>query len=208
MQREKLTIPYPVIVEGKYDKIRLANILDAHIIQTDGFGLFRKDETRVLIRKLAERSPLIVLTDSDGGGKIIRSHIAGMVPQGRLIQLYIPQIRGTERRKSKPSAAGTLGVEGMENDLLYQLFLPYAADAPARPANPLSKVDLYEDGLTGGPDSTRLRDDLARRVGLPTGMSANAFLAALRLLLTYEEYCSLVGRSPDPAPTVRDATDR
>ncbi len=197
---EKLRIPYPVIVEGRYDKIRLSNILEAQIIPTDGFGLFKKEETRVLLRRLAASSPLIVLTDSDGGGKIIRSHIAGMVPRDRLIQLYIPEIKGKEKRKAKPSAAGTLGVEGMDDDLLYDLFLPFAVEhtegtLSRAEENPLSKVDFFEDGLTGGPDSTRKRDELAVRVGLPTGMSANALLAALRLILTYEEYLALVGRS-------------
>ena len=189
-----------MIVEGRYDKIRLSNILEAQIIPTDGFGLFRREEKRVLLRRLAEASPLIVLTDSDGGGKIIRSHLAGMIPRDRLIQLYIPEVKGKERRKAKPSAAGTLGVEGMDDDLLYDLFLPYAAantaDTLARTAeNPLSKVDLYEDGLTGGADSAARRDELATRLGLPTGMSANAFLAALRLLVSYEDYLTLVGRS-------------
>lgn len=189
-----------MIVEGRYDKIRLSNILEAQIIPTDGFGLFRREEKRILLRRLAEASPLIVLTDSDDGGKIIRSHLAGMIPRDRLIQLYIPEVKGKERRKAKPSAAGTLGVEGMDDDLLYDLFLPYAAantaDTLARTAeNPLSKVDLYEDGLTGGADSAARRDELATRLGLPTGMSANAFLAALRLLVSYEDYLTLVGRS-------------
>ncbi len=199
MTPEKLRIPYPIIVEGTYDKIRLANILDAQIITTDGFGLFRKEEKRLLIRRLAEASPLLVLTDSDGGGTVIRSHLAGMLPPDRLIQLYIPQIKGKEKRKSKPSAAGTLGVEGMEDEFLRSLFAPYAVGGDTSPLdrareNPLSKVDFYEDGLTGGPDSTRKRDELAARVGLPAGMSANALLEALKLLLSYEEYLALVGR--------------
>ena len=193
---EKLTIPYPVVVEGKYDKIRLSNILDAQIITTDGFGIFRKEEKRVLLRRLAAASPLIVLTDSDGGGTVIRSHLSGMVPRDRIIPLYIPQIKGKERRKDKPSAAGTLGVEGMEDSLLRDLFLPYAKSDPLARAkeNPLSKVDFFEDGLTGGPDSTKRRDELAAKVGLPSGMNANALLEALRLLLNYEEYLTLVGR--------------
>ncbi len=199
----KLLIPYPVVVEGKYDKLRLANIIDAQIIPTDGFGLFKKEETRILLRRLAAASPLIVLTDSDGGGKIIRSHIAGMIPRDRLIQLYIPEVAGKEKRKQKASAAGTLGVEGMDDDLLYKLFLPYAADytenTVCRAAeNPLSKVDFFEDGLTGAPDSARHRDELAQRVGLPSGMSANALLEALKLLVTYEEYLTLVGRANQP----------
>ena len=198
MINEKLSIPYPVVVEGKYDKIRLSNIIDAQIIVTDGFGVFRKEEKRLLLRRLAAASPLIVLTDSDSGGKIIRSHLSGMLPKDKIIPLYIPQIKGKEKRKDKPSAAGTLGVEGMEDSLLYDLFLPYASkdgDPLTRAAeNPLSKVDFYEDGLTGGANSTQKRDELAQKVGLPAGMSANALLEALKLLVTYEEYLTLVGR--------------
>ena len=196
MTREKLRIPYPVVVEGKYDKIRLSNIIEAQILVTDGFGVFKNEEKRVLLRRLAEASPLIVLTDSDGGGRIIRSHLSGMIPRDRIIPLYIPEIKGKERRKATPSAAGTLGVEGMEDDLLYGLFLPYAVSDPLSRAkeNPLSKVDLFEDGLTGGKDSAARRDALAARVGLPSGMSANALLEALKLLLTYDEYLALVGR--------------
>ena len=197
-QKEKLSIPYPVVVEGKYDKIRLSNVIDAQIIITDGFGIFKKEEKKLLLRRLAASSPLIVLTDSDGGGKIIRSHLSGMVPRDRIIPLYIPKIRGKERRKDKPSAEGTLGVEGMEDSLLYELFRPYAqsdSDPLVRAQeNPLSKVDFFEDGLTGGPDSTKRRDELAAKVGLPSGMNANALLEALRLLLSYEAYLELVGR--------------
>lgn len=198
---DKLPIPYPVVVEGKYDKIRLSNVIDAHIIVTDGFGIFKKEEKRLLLRRLASVSPLIVLTDSDGGGKIIRSHLSGMLPKDKIIPLYIPQIKGKERRKDKPSAAGTLGVEGMDDSLLFELFLPYASregDPMTRAAeNPLSKVDFYEDGLTGGANSTGKRDELAVKVGLPAGMSANALLEALKLLVSYEEYLALVGRKSE-----------
>ena len=196
MTKEKLRIPYPVVVEGKYDKIRLSNIIEAQILVTDGFGVFRSEEKRALLRRLAEASPLIVLTDSDGGGRIIRSHLSGMIPRDRIIPLYIPEIKGKERRKATPSAAGTLGVEGMEDDLLYDLFLPYAVSDPLARSreNPLSKVDFFEDGLTGGKDSAARRDELAARVGLPSGMSANALLEALKLLITYDEYLALVGR--------------
>ena len=200
-QKEKLIIPYPVVVEGKYDKIRLSNIVDAQIIVTDGFGIFKKEEKRLLLRRLATASPLIVLTDSDGGGKVIRSHLSGILPKECIIPLYIPQIKGKEKRKEKASAAGTLGVEGMEDSLLYDLFLPYAStegDPLTRAAeNPLSKVDFFEDGLTGGANSTQKRDELAVKIGLPTGMSANALLEALKLLLTYGEYLALVGRKTE-----------
>jgi len=195
--KNKLSVPYPVVVEGKYDKIRLSNIIDAHIVTTDGFGVFKGEEKRMLLRRLAERSPLIVLTDSDGGGKIIRSHLSGMIPKDKLIQLYIPQIKGKEKRKAAPSAAGTLGVEGMKDALLYDLFLPYAqgTDTLTRAQeNPLSTADLMRDGLTGGAGSQARRDELCVKIGLPAGMNANALLAALKLLYTYEEYLALVGR--------------
>ena len=196
--KERLKIPYPIIVEGRYDKLRLESVIDAHIIPTDGFGIFKKEEQVSMLRALAKKTPLIVLTDSDGAGKLIRSHLTSVLPADRLIQLYVPRIEGKEKRKSEASAEGVLGVEGMGRELLYNLFLPYAdADAvESRMAeNPLSKTDLYEDGLTGGEGSREKRDALCIRLGLPKGMTPNALLAALRVLCTYEEYCTLVGRN-------------
>lgn len=196
MNCEKLKIPYPVIVEGKYDRQKLMSVIDAMIITTEGFGIFRDRERAALVRALAKRSPIIVLTDPDGAGKVIRSHLSGLIPPERLIRLYIPRISGKEKRKSVPSAEGVLGVEGMECELLRELFLPYCnGDALARAAeNPLSKTDLFIDGLAGGPDSSAKRDALAERVGLPRGMSANALLAALKLIISYDEYLMLVKR--------------
>ena len=196
---DKLVIPYPIIVEGKYDKIKLDSILDAQIISTDGFGIFKNQDLAKLIRKLAEKSMIIVLTDSDGGGKVIRSHITGMIPKHRLIQLYVPQIKGKERRKQTPGAAGLLGVEGMDAQLLRNLFAPYATDdaSAGRRENPLSKTDFYRDGLSGGENSRARRDAIALSCGLPAGMSANALLDALRMLLTYEEYLALVAKNEE-----------
>ena len=195
--QEKLIVPYPVIVEGKYDKIKLSSIIEAQIIPTAGFGVFKNRELSQLLRKLSQKSMIIVLTDSDGGGKVIRSHISSLIPKDRLIQLYTPQIKGKERRKDAPGAQGLLGVEGMDADLLRALFAPYAqGDAAAhRAENPLSKTDFYIDGLSGGPDATARRDALAEQLHLPKGMTANALLAAVRLLCTYEEYLKLVGRN-------------
>ncbi len=193
---EKLKIPYPIIVEGKYDRLRLLAVCDAHIITTDGFGIFKKNEKLALIRSLGERSPVIVLTDSDGAGKLIRSHLTSALPKEKLIQLYIPKIEGKEKRKSQPSAEGTLGVEGMENSLLYDLLLPFEnGEITERLAeNPLSKTDFYIDGLSGHADSSQKRDAIAAKLSLPSGMTANALLAAMKILLSYEEYLSLVGR--------------
>ncbi len=197
MTREKLQIPFPVIVEGRYDRLRLECVMEGQILTTDGFGVFRRQEKTQLFRALAERTPLILLTDSDGAGKLIRAHLTSVLPADRLIQLYIPRVAGTERRKQQPSAEGTLGVEGMEQALLYALLAPYANPAAVERArkNPLSKTDLYLDGLTGCPDSAARRDALAQRLKLPPGMTPNAFLAALRVLLTYEEYLAAVGRN-------------
>jgi ribonuclease M5 len=173
--------------------------MNGQIITTDGFGLFNHKETLTLIRALANKSPIIVLTDSDGAGKLIRSHITSAVPTDRLIQLYIPKIKGKEKRKTAPSAEGTLGVEGMETKLLYDLLKPYEnSDTVARAMeNPLSKTDFYIDGLTGKDNSAARRDALATTLGLPSGMTPNALLAALRLLLSYEEYLALVGRASE-----------
>ena len=192
-----LNIPYTIIVEGKYDRLKLLSVCRAHIITTDGFGVFKNKERLALIRRLAEARPIIMLTDSDGAGKLIRSHITSAIPQDRLIQLYIPKIKGVEKRKSAPSAEGTLGVEGMERELLYDLLLPYEDENAIVKSleNPLSKTDLYIDGLSGGLESSKKRDELAEKLGLPSGMTANSLLAALKLLISYEEYLALVGRN-------------
>ena len=194
---EKLVIPYPVIVEGKYDRLRLLSVIDAQIITTEGFGIFKKNEKLALFRALASKGGVIVLTDSDGAGKLIRSHIASALPKEKIINLYTPEIFGKEKRKAAPSAEGKLGVEGMERELLYNLFLPYTSSEAIEKMNenPLSKTDFYLDGLSGGKDSAEKRDALASQFGLPTKMTANALLSALRIITTYDEYLAAVGRS-------------
>ena len=197
--REKLNIPYPIVVEGKYDKIRLSCVCNATVLTTDGFGIFKKKEKLSLLRALSEKTPIIVLTDSDGAGKLIRSHISSAVSKDRIIQLYIPRIEGKEKRKAIPSAEGALGVEGMEQQLLYDLLSPFEdGQTTARlTENPLSKTDLYIDGLTGTPDSASRREELAKKLGLPPDMTPNALLAALKILLSYEEYIAIVGRKTE-----------
>ena len=199
---KKLQIAYPIIVEGKYDRMKLQAICEGLIIKTDGFGVFKKDEKAALIRALAKKSPIIVLTDSDGGGKVIRSHISALVPKDKLIQLYIPRIEGKEKRKVEASKEGFLGVEGMKNELLYDLLKPFSSENDASASeklleiakNPLSKVDFFVDGLTGGENSSEKRDELAEKFGLPAGMTPNALLEALKVVATYEEYLTAVGR--------------
>lgn len=196
---KRLQIPFPVIVEGRYDKLRLEQVIEAQILTTDGFGVFNRTEKTQLFRTLAQKTPIILLTDSDGAGKLIRSYLTSTIHPDRLIQLYVPRVHGKERRKSHPSAEGVLGVEGMEMECLFRLFEPYAdpASAQRRAENPLSKTDFYVDGLTGQENSAARRDAFAEKLGLPCGMTPNALLAAVRMLCTYEEYCSLVGRHED-----------
>lgn len=199
---KKLKIAYPIIVEGKYDRMKLLAVCEGLIIKTDGFGVFKKNEKAALIRTLAKKSPIIVLTDSDGGGKVIRSHISALVPKDKLIQLYIPKIEGKEKRKSEPSKEGILGVEGMENELLYKLLLPFSSEENGEAnkklleisENPLSKTDFFIDGLTGAENSSAKRDELAKQFGLPSAMTPNALLEALKVVATYEEYLNAVGR--------------
>ena len=199
---KKLKIAYPIIVEGKYDRIKLLAVCEGLIIKTDGFGVFKKNEKAALIRTLAKKSPIIVLTDSDGGGKVIRSHISALVPKDKLIQLYIPKIEGKEKRKSELSKEGFLGVEGMENELLYKLLLPFSSEENGEAnkklleisENPLSKTDFFIDGLTGAENSSAKRDELAKQFGLPSAMTPNALLEALKVVATYEEYLNAVGR--------------
>ncbi len=197
MKQERLQLAYPVIVEGQYDRLRLQAVAQGQILTTDGFGIFNKKEKRALLLALAQKTPLLVLTDSDGAGKLIRSHLTSVIPADRLIHLYVPRIEGKEKRKSQPSAEGVLGVEGMENDLLYRLLLPYTTERVSEHAveNPLSKTDFFIDGLTGGKDSAARRNAFAQTLGLPPDMTPNALLAAVKVLCTYEEYCRLVGRN-------------
>ena len=196
---DKLKIPYPIIVEGKYDRLRLLCVCEANIIATDGFGIFKKHEKLALIRGLSAKTPIILLTDSDGAGKLIRSHLTSAIPKEKLIQLYIPKIEGKEKRKQAPSAEGTLGVEGMEFSLLYNLLLPFENEEAytAIKENPLSKTDFYLDGLSGKENSSERRAALAKKLNLPCDMTANALLAALKILISYEEYLELVNRNKE-----------
>lgn len=190
---EKLKIDLPIIVEGKYDKIKVSSICDAPVIQTDGFGVFKSSERLALIKQLAKKSRIIVLTDSDGAGKLIRSHITSAIPKDRLIQLYVPQIEGKERRKTHASAEGYLGVEGVDADVIRRLLSPFAADRGDEvEREPIEKIDLYEAKLTGADDSAARRDVLAQRLGLPRSMTPNALLAALNVLMDKQEFYQTV----------------
>jgi ribonuclease M5 len=182
-----LEISRPIIVEGKYDKIKLSRIVKANIITTDGFGIFSKEEKNLLIRRLGEERGIIVLTDSDGAGLVIRNHLRNLLPKEKIIHIYTPQIKGKEKRKDAPSKEGFLGVEGMELDWLTKALAPFA-DGGAPERMELTKSDMYLLGLSGREDSERRRKALASELKLPTNLSANALMEAIRILVTKEEF--------------------
>lgn len=188
---EKIRIRLPIIVEGRYDKSTVCSIFDATVITTDGFGIFKSNEKRALIKKLAERGGIILLTDSDAGGRQIRSYLSGILPKEQIFHLYIPEIEGKERRKKAPSKAGLLGVEGVGREVLTKLLSPFAIEGACREKtseNEVTKLDFFRDGLSGGEDSREKRDRIARALGLPGGMSANALIDAINLTSGSAEY--------------------
>ena len=183
---DKLKIALPIIVEGRYDKIKLTSFVDGNIVTTDGFAIFNDKEKLALLRRMA-KDGVILLCDPDGGGAQIRRFLSGALPADKIYHLHIPAIPGKERRKKVGGRAGTLGVEGVDSDLLRSLLAPFAGEAPPARAG-LTKADLYADGLSGGEGSAERRAALCERLSLPKNLTPNAFLAAVNLLCTEEEY--------------------
>ena len=191
MSDRKPCLDRPILVEGKYDKIKLDSLFDGLILTCEGFSLFRRQDKQALLRRLADEKGLIILTDSDGGGTQIRSFLRGILPKEKVIHLYIPQIEGKEARKKTASRAGTLGVEGMEGELLRRLLAPYTegeVQTPAPTCEAVTKAMLYADGLSGKCDSAERRVSLCLALGLPADLSANALLEILNLLGGVEFY--------------------
>lgn len=181
---EKIKTDKVIIVEGKYDKIKLSSIIDAHIITTDGFSLFNNKEKQSLIRKLAEKHGIVILTDSDGAGFVIRNKLKGYLDKdSEIINIYAPQILGKEARKNKASKEGFLGVEGVEAETIRSLFEKAGIIGNyIKEKCEYSKTDLYTLGYSGRSDSSTKRDEICKANELPLGMSANAFLGAVNLL--------------------------
>ena len=189
---KKIKISLPIIVEGKYDKIKLDSIFDATIILTGGFAVFNNKEKQMMIRRLGQNG-VIVLTDSDGGGKQIRAFLKGTLPKDKIHNLYIPKIEGKEKRKDHASKAGLLGVEGMEKEELIRILSPFASDALSeKDSKMITKVDFYQDKLTGFENSSDRRAKLCTLAGLPTDLTPNALLEAMNLLYGYDDYKALV----------------
>lgn len=189
-----------IVVEGRYDANTLRQIVDAPIFETSGFGIFKDKERLDLLRRVAKQRGLIVLTDSDGAGFVIRSHLKSAIPPQYLKHAYIPDIRGKERRKAAPGKEGKLGVEGMSPQVLLDALRRAGAtiegeDAPKKKG--ITKTDLYALGLSGTPDAAANRAALLKKLDLPERMSPNAMLEALNVLYTLEELEALWGGGDD-----------
>lgn len=180
----------PVIVEGKYDKITLENIIDALIIPTDGFGIFKNKEKCDMIRALAKRFGIIVLTDSDSAGNLIRAHIKNIVGDCEITNVYIPQISGKEKRKKESGKEGILGVEGMTADIIEEALKRsgVTAEKTEKAHKKITKTDMFRAGLSGKADSSLKRKELLKVLGLPENLSPNAMLDILNTILTYDEF--------------------
>ena len=192
-----------IVVEGRYDKNALSQVVDAVILETAGFGVFKDQERLALLRRLAQQRGIIVLTDSDGAGFVIRNFLKGAIPPEQVKHAYIPDIRGKERRKRAPGKEGKLGVEGLPPQLLLEALERAGAtfldgDGPRSPRGELTPAQLYVLGLTGRPDSAQRRQALLKRLDLPEHMSAKALLTVLNALYTSDEVIQLVQTLPGP----------
>ena len=184
-----------IVVEGRYDKNTLSQIVDAPIFETRGFGIFKDKEQMALLRAVALRRGLIVFTDSDGAGFVIRNHLKSAIPNQYLKHAYIPDIPGKEKRKAAPGKEGKLGVEGMTPDVILTALKDAGAtfeDGTQTKSGGISKQDLCSLGLSGGADSSQKRLALQKKLNLPEHMSANALLQALNLLYSMDELSRLV----------------
>ena len=190
-----------IVVEGRYDKNTLSQILDAPILETSGFGIFKDKQQMQLLRRIAETRGLIVFTDSDGAGFVIRNFLKGAIDGKYLRHAYIPDIPGKERRKSAPGKEGKLGVEGMTPQVILDALRKAGAtvmgEETSRAAGNITKQDMMEMGLSGGPNSSTLRKQLLKKLDLPEHMSANALLQAVNLLYTLDELREILSQLGD-----------
>lgn len=185
-----IRIKQAVIVEGKYDKIKLSGILDTLILTTDGFGIFKDKEKLELIRSLARTRGIVVMTDSDSAGFLIRNHLRNAVREGEMLQVYIPEIRGREGRKTRDSAEGLLGVEGLDDETVLKALdlAGITAQKQDDRRDTVTKKDLYLDGFCGAEDAAAKRESLCRTLGLPTRLSANLLPKVISDLFDRQEY--------------------
>ena len=184
-----------ILVEGRYDKNALSQIVDAPILETNGFGIFKDKKQMALLRQVAEKRGLIVFTDADGAGFVIRNHVKSAIPGKFLKHAYTPDIFGKERRKDKAGREGKLGVEGMKPGIILEALRKAGATIEGedvKPSNAITKQDMMDLGLSGGADASAKRLALLKELNLPEHMSANALLQALNLLYSLDELTTIV----------------
>lgn len=182
-----------VVVEGKYDKIKLSNILDALIIETNGFGIYKDKERRDFIRRLAKERGLIILTDSDHSGFQIRNFIANCAKGGSVKHLYIPDVYGKERRKEQPSKEGKLGVEGISDDILIKLFSDNGVEYEnSQPRELITNYDFFAAGISGTPEAGKKKKKLLKQLNLPEFLSTNSLLDCLNSMMSKSEFEALL----------------
>lgn len=190
----------PIIVEGKYDKIRLSNFIDAVIIETDGFRIFSDREKRAFIRNLAKTKGIIVMTDSDSAGFRIRNFIRNIACDGDVINVYIPDVFGKEKRKPEPSKEGKLGVEGLSEKIITEALTKagvFHSETNECTSRQVTVTDLFEDGFTGSDNSSQRKKNLLKSLSLPSGMSNSQLLKLINTFMSYEDYKKAVKEISD-----------
>lgn len=192
---ERLKLKFPVIVEGRYDKAKVCLVVSTPVIALDGFSVFNNKEKQLLLKRLSRESGVILLTDSDRAGNFIRSKLKGIL-KGTVYNVYAPIVFGKEKRKRAPSADGMLGVEGIESDTLRRILKPFSDENVPKGAS-ITKIRFYEDGFSGGMNSSARRAKLASALKLPSTLSAKALLEAINLLITEQEYETAVMKVND-----------
>lgn len=186
-----IKLSLPVIVEGKYDIIKLSNMIDGLIIKTDGFGIFKDKEKQQLLRRLASQKGIIVLTDSDSAGFMIRNFISSVVQKEKIINVYIPDVYGKEKRKAVGGKEGKLGVEGMSEEVLLEAFIRagvFCEKSDSTERRLITNLDLYEWGFSGKTDSKAKRKLLLKKLALPERMSTSSLVKILNTFVSYEEF--------------------
>ncbi len=187
--KDKLRLRCPIVVEGKYDKIRLSSFVETPIFVLNGFSVFNDREKLTLLKRACAETGLILFTDSDRAGTFLRSKLKGMLACGTVYQVYAPCVKGKEKRKPAPSADGLLGIEGLDAETLYPLLAPFAADAGRQAAGAgVNRAMWYADGFSGGEHSRERREKLAKALQLPPTLSSGALLEAINLLVSAETY--------------------
>ena len=190
-----------IIVEGKYDKIKLRSFIDATIITTNGFRIFKNKKQVEMIKRLSHTNGILILTDSDAAGFMIRNHIKNIAPNGSIKQAYIPDIYGKEKRKEKPSKEGKLGVEGVSQSIIIEAIIKSGATIKNaennikqenQNAKVISKLDFFEDGLSGGEKSKEKRLEFIKYLNLPEHLSTNSLLEVVNNIITYDEYKNII----------------